>query len=361
MTEAAGSLHRRARALMERVHRGGDSLAGEYPLVFADGCPGDFVTVLEDGELRAACAVLVRDLLVAGESLRVGLIGSVATEPAHRGRGFGGRLLEAAERRLAEEGCLAAFLWADEAAFYTRRGWREAGCETVHALCDDGAPELPAPGAAVVRAAAGDDAAALQRLYCTHAARVDRTLEETCALLAGPEIVTLVLERGHDIDAYACLGRGADLARCVHEWAGPPEDVLALVREHHARLVAAGAPGAVFLMGPGHATRVRARLDELGAPPVTGILALGKLLDPPGAAERIRNAAHGTLDVRIERDDGATLVGPKGQAELDTADLFELLFAARGERTAAEACERATGATLPDLPLPVYLWGLDSI
>ena len=41
--------------------------------------------------------------------------------------------------------------------------------------------------------------------------------------------------------------------------------------------------------------------------------------------------------------------------------LLEALFGVSGRREAAEAFERATGATIPALPLAPFLWGLDSI
>jgi GNAT superfamily N-acetyltransferase len=358
------SREREARELMERVLRGSASLAGEYPLLFGERAAGELLSVEEQREVRAACGLLVRELVCGRERLRVGLIGSVCTHPEHRGRGLGRRLLERAEARLAEQGCTLAWLWADEPGFYERLGWRRAGCEVVFALDAATLERVAVDATARIRAAAPDDFAALHRLYEGHATRVDRTLGESRALLSGPGIATLVLERGRDVAAYACLGRGADFAGCVHEWAGAPDDVLRLVREHAARSAAA----TLHLMGPCDAHELRARLDLLGVAAHAGVLGMVKLLDPATATDFVRRAARGRVSAGLgaRRDDAVTHLdahfrGPRGERSLAPHELVDLLVPARNERGAIEALERATGSDLPTLPLPLYLWGLDSI
>ncbi len=86
MTPLATS--RRARALMERVLSDGGSLSSEYPLLFGDEPTGHLLALESDGEVRSACAMLVRDFLVGSMSVRVGMIGSVVTAPEWRGAGL---------------------------------------------------------------------------------------------------------------------------------------------------------------------------------------------------------------------------------------------------------------------------------
>ena len=74
MSVEGDSTRSQAQALLEGVLRDGSSLAGEYPLVFGADAPGELVTIAEQGEVRSACGVLVRDLLARGERVRVGLI-----------------------------------------------------------------------------------------------------------------------------------------------------------------------------------------------------------------------------------------------------------------------------------------------
>ncbi len=368
MNGSGESSRRRAQALMEQVLAGGSSLSGEYPLVFRPGFPGEVLALEEAGEVRSACTLLVRELAAGRARLRAGLIGSVSTHPDHRGRGLAGRLLEQAEARLAAEGCLVAFLWADDPGFYARRGWRAAGSERVFVVEPGVRRRMAAAPEATLRSAAPDDHGALHRLYGRHRARTDRTFAETRALLDCPGVETLVLARERDIAAYACLGRGRDLARCVHEWAGAADDVLALVAEHHDRLERRGEAGPVFVMTPGRASAMHGPLDALGAPSVLGQLAMAKLLDPASGAELVRQAARGALRVSVtsqghgsEASFQTRLSGPTGERALSAEELLAVLLPVRGERAAIEDLERDLGVSLPGLPLELYLWGLDSI
>jgi GNAT superfamily N-acetyltransferase len=357
-----------AQALLEGVLRDGGSLAAEYPLVFGADAPGTLVTITEQGQVRSACGVLVRDLVARGERVRVGLIGSVATDPRHRGRGLAARLLDQAQRLLADQGCVLALLWADDPGFYARRGWREAGSEAVFVVEAGDLQRLPTAPGATVRALAPDDHGALHRLYSLHVSRVDRTPAETRALLSCPGVDTLVLERGRDIAAYACLGRGKDLEGCVHEWGGAADDVLALVREHGERAARRGDDRPRYLMTPATARALHARLQTLGVAGVQGVLGMARLLDPAGAAELVRRAARGRVSAGVagERAGAPTphlahFEGPGGELAFEPEGLLDLLLPPRGERTAIEALEHTAGLGLRGLPLPLYVWGLDSI
>lgn len=350
----------RALALMESVLRAGRPLAHEYPLVFGDGAPGGVETVEEDGDVRSACARLARTFVVRGERLRIGLVGSVVTDPDWRGRGLASRALDAACERLREQGCALALLWADEPGFYERRGWRALGHEVDFAVPADARARLPRCDS--VRLGGARDALDLLRLHEHHATRVERSAEEMHALLAGPEMGCLVAERAGEPVAYACLGRGEDLRRVVHEWAGAPDDVLGLVRAHMDRERLAGQPGDVVLMTPSDAAELHERLAALGMPRVDGVLAQGKILDVGGVVEWLQVLGGGRDAVARHGDAGPVrLQGPRGEIELSPPELAGLLLPPRADRAPIERVERATGCRFPGLPLAPFAWGLDSI
>ncbi len=354
-----------ARALLEHVLRDGASLAEEYPLVFGREPSGRIISEELDGRVRSACAVLVRDLVLPGFGLRVGLIGSVATDPQYRGRGLASKVLAKAERELAADGCVLALLWADDAAFYERRGWQEVGSEIDFEL--DGSLLDSLPKADGVRAAAPDDRGAIHRLYSLHRHRVDRSVRETAELLACPSMETLVVQRERDVIAYSCLGRGADLSRTVHEWAGSSEDVLRLLGAHIDRRELRGEAGPIFLMTPPSATELHFELARLGLTGVPGVLGHGKLLDPYGAGAIAARLAGPAARFEIDTHEadgefpGVALEGPAGRALLSSADLVELLVPAYGSRAAVEDVAAATGLELTRLPVLPWVWGLDSI
>jgi GNAT superfamily N-acetyltransferase len=370
MSRLAEPVRTKALALIERVLRQGGPIAGEYPLCFDPRFPGRVLATELDGEVVSACAVLVRDLVAGPHSIRCGLIGSVCTLPERRGEGHASELLRRAERELAQEGCAVAMLWADDPLFYDERGWRPIGAEIDFAL--ESGHESRLGGAAGIRAAAPDDRAAIHRLYLQHRERCERSREETAALLAGPGIETLVLQRSRDVVAYSCSGRGADFASTVHEWAGSDSDVLALVREHMQRARRRGATTPTYLITPPTARSLHDRLRGLGLAWTEGVLAQGKLLDPHAAAALLAAALGPAARVGVESEipraspgDGdapaVTVEGPRGRCELAGNDLLDLLAPARGRRARIEALERECGLELAALPLPLFAWGLDSI
>lgn len=366
MEQLAQSVKARAVALMEQVLRSGAPLQAEYPLVFDERFPGRVLALEENGVVVSACAALVRDFLVGANTMRIGLIGSVVTHPEHRGRGLATELLGRAERALAQDGCWMALLWADDPVFYDERGWRPVGCEYDFVL--ESWHEGRLCGANGIRAAAPDDWGAIHRLYTLHRERVDRSLDETRALLAGPGVEVLVLQRSRDVVAYTCLGRGADLARTVHEWSGADADVMALVRAHMQRSKARGEDGPTYLLTPPGARSLHDRLRGCGLTCVEGVLAQGKLLDPHAAAALLGALAgpQATLSVesQVESSHGpgrVVLGGPAGASVIEARELLDVLVPARGRRARIDALTRETGLTLSALPLPLFAWGLDSI
>lgn len=352
------------RALLARVLPEAD-LESEYPLVFGDSPAGDLVSLEVEGGVRAACAALARDFVVNGRTLRGGLIGSVSTDAAWRRKGLGTRILQQAEERLRAQGCLFSLLWAESPDFYLRRGYAPCGMENDFVLSADLARTLPS--AAGVRELRPDDAPHLLRLYSTHAARVERSLDEMHALLAMPGMVTLVLERraapGQPAvpHAYACLGRGRDLPDSIHEWAGASEDVMPLLRAHLERRFPDGQEGILFLMGPPLASDLAYRLTRMGVPSQRGILGLGKILDVDGAAALLEDVLGIPGSVTV--DGPHVLVrGPAGQtANLSRELLLAVLMGAPEVRDDVRALLARLGHELVPLPLQPFAWGLDSI
>ncbi len=355
-----------ARALMSRMLRGGGPIASECPLVFDERFSGHILAFHEGNEVRSACAILAREFVIGETRVRGGLIGSVATDPAWQNRGLATALLIQAEAALQREGCAFACLWANEPEFYLRRGYGPIGCEEDFIV----SPELRSqlPGFRGLRAMTRDDAGAIQRLYARHRSRLERTVEETAALLECPGMSTFVLERANEIVAYACLGRGADMPNVIHEWGGSDEDVLALVHAHlearSSKDDAVDETTELFFIAPPSAQELCERLRGMGAISHRGILGLGKILDRAAAAEllnrRIGNA--GTVEVLERENSGAFHVrGPKDEGFLDDEGCLALLFGVEDVRAEVQSFLADFGLEDARLPLEPFAWGLDSI
>ncbi|MBI5364838.1 MAG: GNAT family N-acetyltransferase [Planctomycetes bacterium] len=350
-----------ARTLIEQVMRDGRSIADEYPTVFGACASGGLVTVEEAGELRAACAIQPRDLVAGAARLRIGLVGSVVTDPAHQNQGWGTRLLAAAEDALRQDGCVLALLWADDRGFYARRGWREIGCERDFIVSRENVDALPA--ATDCRAANEGDACSIHALYLLHDRRVERLELETAELLHCPGMEVLVHEERGRVDAYACLGRGRDLPNVVHEWGGASDGVLRLLRAHVERRTARGIDDELYVMAPGAHGEVQGRIALAGVPSAVGVLGMGKLLDAEGLARACAEVLgpRGVVRARAVDRGQVEFRGPRGLCVVTHDALLDIAVAARGERGAARELALALGVEVRDLPMNPFVWGLDSI
>ena len=343
-----------ARSLIESVHAEGKSLVGEYPLVFEEGHAGRVLHFGKDDEVDSACTLILRYFVMDDARVRGGLIGSVTTRPEKRGAGLGTRLLDLAERELREQGCIFALLWADDPSFYCKRGYAPMGGEVDFLLTPGTSALLPA--SAGVRALREGDAAEIQRVYAQHVVRLERSVEETRALLGCPGMRTLVLERDGEVVAYACLGRGRDLQGAIHEWGGATRDVLALIRAHAEEV---GGEG-LIVMAPQAATELCYKLTTFGAISKRGVLGLGKILDRERAATLLAERLGNDAEVDVH-ENGVHLRGPGDEGDLNDEALLALLFSAPEALDAVENLLKRFKFKQARLPLEPFAWGLDSI
>jgi N-acetylglutamate synthase-like GNAT family acetyltransferase len=352
--DAGGALE-----LMESVLRQGGELAADYPLVFGAQKRGKIVAVNEADRVLSACALLEQELVQPGGRVRIGMIGSVATAPDARGRGLASAVLERAEKELRVSGCLLSLLWADSPEFYTRRGYSAIGAERDFVLEIELADRLPVT--CETRAASESDHGRLHELYSSQELRVERLRSESAQLYQAPGMKVLVAEAGGRVIGYVCLGRGADLAGVVHEWAGSPEGVLNCLGSLLRACRNSAESGPLFLMSPGRSTPVSAALEGLGARSAMGSLGMGKLLNPGEAAATVARAADRPIDWSWGPGGECVLRAGTRSMELTSEDLISALFPARGERSIIEAIENGLEASLESLPCKAFLWGLDSI
>jgi len=118
-----------------------------------------------DGSVVAYVHIFARTMLVRGEPVPAGGIGSVATHPAARSHGLATALLEDAIAQMRRDGMRLSFLFTGIPAFYERLGFRVVR-EPEFALCRAAILERAATSALRVRRVDLDrDAAAMLRLH----------------------------------------------------------------------------------------------------------------------------------------------------------------------------------------------------
>ena len=346
--------------LMDRVLREVTTVADEFPLVFRSGFSGQVVSMGDDESVRSSCAILLREAICPDATYKLGLIGSVSTDNGFRGTGLATSVLLSGEQRLAEQGAVISMLWADDPRFYFARGYRPIGSENDFIIDEAVTRSLPVIDGTCV--ATPGDAQAIHQHYCNHTARMNRSLDETVALLECPGMTTLVHVVDGQVLAYACMGRGEDLEGTIREWGGASDSVLGLVRVH-AEANPSDKP--TFLIAPCNESELVERLTAIGSPPVTGLLGLAKIINRGAAAALLMDLLGEQAVVKYNPDaieaEQVQIVTAQASEFLNDDTLLVLLYSGKGERAETIAFGDFFGVNVDKLPLQTFAWGLDSI
>ena len=343
--------------LMSQVLREGRPLAAEYPLVFGEDTRGHVELIETEGEPASTCAWLERTLVTPACEVPVALVGSVATRTDRQGQGLGTAILDLATTKAASEGAALSLLWADDPSWYQERGWVPFGTETIYVIDGTMAFLLPEPDG--VRAARAEDAAAIHQLYATRPVRVDRSEDETRAMLGVPAMQVVVNEQGGRIVGYACMGRGEDLQQVIHEWAGTPQDALPCVSE----LWRANSDQAerLFIMIPPTEADFLAYFEFVKARGASGILCMARLGSTEAMARVFDQATPDGVTATASGRDTIDVTGPGGTIRLTDHQILLALCPPRGDRRVTDIVETDIGTELTQLPIQPFIWGLDSI
>lgn len=194
-----------------------------WPQLYRSDGDGMFFALCDGDRLLAHCACRVVTVHAETTAVRCALLGSVATDPARRGKGLASQVLAAALAAV-DDRCDAVLLWAERPGLYARHGFVVGRDEQCLVLA-----RRPRSDGAVVRIAEVKDHAALHALHERKPVRVARSPKEMSGLLTTPGLLTVVLEENGAVAAYACCGKGADLQGHWHELGGGDEAVARLL------------------------------------------------------------------------------------------------------------------------------------
>ncbi len=196
------------------------SCAQDLPLLVGDAARSHRVIVTVNRRPVSHAAMLTHTYrFLDGGELRVGIIGAVATDPAHRSRGYGRQCLETLQRQALEDGHHLVVLWDETGSgWYERFGFRRAGQEMLHLCVREDVTGALRQG--WVRPMEHRDVPAVARLHRRGRAFVKRGDDDWRRLLTIPRMTGWVLERQQTVEAYGFVGKGNDLEGCLHEWGG---------------------------------------------------------------------------------------------------------------------------------------------
>lgn len=197
--------------LRQRGRKG--SMRHRFPHVLGEGATSAVWVVREGNAVLSCLVVHVVDWFVAERSTRVGLVGFVCTDDAHRGRGLSSQLL----RRAAEpdERWEHLLLWTTIPQFYAALGWTSRDASQL-GTCLSGPPHGADQGAVRCDPARGCSAAELEPLRERWGP--DRVRRDDMAYAVVPPSASDVLllrpkeARGIEEDGFALVGVSEDTA-----------------------------------------------------------------------------------------------------------------------------------------------------
>jgi GNAT superfamily N-acetyltransferase len=280
-TPAARTARNRLLQTTLRDARAPFAIAAEYPVVLGeDGARYSYC--LEDGSALVAHANLWPRILKdveSGITLKVGLVGNVATDPGRRGEGLMRQLMAELAAAAKDAGLAALLLWSDLLEFYQKLGFQSYGAEDRYVFDVTSLPSSPG-----WRAVPEPTPARLGALLATRLAvpaTLARSPEEFALLRTVPAVEMAVLGTGVETRGYALMGKGMDMLNVVHEWGAPrASDLLAGLRH----LGETRDYAEVMLLAPTTlADEWRQELGRAAREVTRHAMALGLILDGPHA------------------------------------------------------------------------------
>lgn len=336
----------------------GWSIQAEYPVALSQQNIGNIRIIKDNNEVLSHA--LMRPLIVKSPVglFKVAGIGSVVTSTEHRNRGLSQTIIENCLSAAHDHGCDFAILWTNLYDFYRKMGFELAGSETSVVLEKEIHP--PTNGLKILETnkVAAD---AIHRLYLQHTVTSLRTLSETQQYLNIPNSrVYTAWDQTGAIQAYAIEGKGSDLNGYIHEWGGNVPALLTLFA--HIR---SAQKRAITVIVPAHSGNLIRQLKTYPVIVNEGFLGMVKILNHASLFSKLKRHARtiGVSDFIIERRLESTYIGAGANIfKTDSdADVIRLIF---GPHKASQIhnFDKTTSETLESvLPIPMWIWGWDSV
>lgn len=335
------------------------TIADEYPIaVHTDNLNNVLVIRGPEGLLSAA---VMRPMVVKTPIgiFKAAAIGNVVTRPENRNQGLSSQILSHAIAAARARGCDFAILWTNLFDFYRKLGFELAGTEVALHIPEN----FKAPPAADLKFMDTNrvDPQALLRLYSQHPTGTVRTIDEVRKYLNIPNSRVYTAWDGHNqLQAYAVIGKGADLDGYIHEWGGGVSKVMPLVQfaiEQQKR--------PLNLITPPQCQNLIRQLEAQGATTHQGVLGMIKILNMGPMLTKIKRYARhmGLQDLILEQRDGRAYFGFRHEifSTDSETDMVRLLFGPTRASQLHDFDAATAGAFETIFPIPMWIWGWDSV
>ncbi len=333
-------------------------ITSEYPTALTQNNIHNMSIITEDEKIVSHAVLKTLIIKTPVAIFKVGAIGSVVTDPNYRQRGHSRKNIEKCIQLAQEQECDLVVLWTDQFDHYRKMGFELAGFDYSYVIESN----FPIKNKSL-RFESGNnvDPAALQKLYSQHTVHAIRSNDDFKQYLKIPNSnVYTAWNQQNQIVGYAVEGKGLDLINYVHEWAGQTEPLIDLFnyifRQKQLPLT---------IMTPSHSVNLHRHLAPTATMTHQGYLGMLKLINKTQLLTKIKRAfrAEGLEQIVLEEQLGKIVFGYGTDLyTLDKeSDLIQILFGPLDINSLdfMSAATKEKLATL--LPMPLWIWGWDSI
>lgn len=334
------------------------TITSEYPTAFSSNNIHNMSIITEDEKIISHAVLKTLIVKTPYAIFKIGAIGSVFTDPEHRQKGHSRKNIKYCTQLAQKQECDLVILWTDQFEFYRKMGFELAGFDYSY-LLENMSPVKNKN----LRFVAGNnvDPAALLKLYSQHSVHGVRSLDDFRNYLKIPNSnLFTAWDQNNQLLAYAVEGKGADLINYVHEWAGQVSALLDLFQ-----FIRVQKNNVITVMTPAHATNLRNKLSEVASLSHQGYLGMLKIVNKAALLNKIKKAfrSEGFDKIVLEQQNQHCVLG--FGTDLYTleneADLIQLLFGPLNINTLDFVSHESKQKFASLLPMPLWIWGWDSI
>ncbi len=333
-------------------------ISSEYPTALSTNNIHNISIITEDQKIVSHAVLKPLIIKTPLCILKVGAIGSVVTDPNHRQKGLSSKNIENCLELAKKQDCDLVILWTDKFDFYRKFGFALAGIEQTYIL--ENKLVLKNKNLKLVCDNKVDPDAIL-KLHAQHTVHSMRTTEDVRNFLKIPNSHTYTAwNEKNQLVAYAVEGKGIDLTNYVHEWAGNVDslmDLFSFMQQKHNQ--------PLTIMVPEHSINLRQRLESVCTLSHQGFLGMIKILNYDVILNKVKKAfrAEGLDQIVLEMQNNEVIFGYGSDLYTikDPADLTQLLFGPLKPKDLAFMKTETQEKLATLLPLPMWIWGWDSI
>ncbi len=336
------------------------SICAEYPTAFTTENIHN-IRIITEGEKFLSHAILKPLFVKTPQAVfKIAAIGSVVTNSEYRNQGLSKTIITDCLDLAKAQDCDIAMLWTNLYDFYQKMGFALAGFEV--SLTIDSHFEVQVDPKFKILKTHMIDASAIQKLLSQHTITTLRSLEEIKRFLSIPNshIYTLWEPNG-TIGAFAVEGKGADLGGYIHEWGGSVSRLLQLFK-----YIQTDQNKVITVICPRHSQNLIEQCRRMKAGVHEGFLGMMKIVNDVSLFQKIQRHVRQDLGISnlvLDKNKDEYRIGTDEQFICTTSEgeILQFIFGPRSFND-IKGLNKSTTETLNRIfPLPLWLWGWDSI